>query len=76
MSRRVFVVGVGMTRFEKPGKRDWDYPDMAVEAASKALDDAGVPYDAVQQAVVGYVYGMLPALAAPLCACLAALTSA
>ena len=28
--RRVFVVGVGMTNFEKPGKRDdFDYPDMA-----------------------------------------------
>jgi len=57
MSRRVFVVGVGMTRFEKPGKRDWDYPEMATEAAAKALDDAGIAYDHVQQAVVGYVYG-------------------
>ena len=28
--RRVFVVGVGMTNFEKPGKREeFDYPDMA-----------------------------------------------
>ena len=27
---RVFVVGVGMTKFEKPGSRDdFDYPDMA-----------------------------------------------
>jgi len=25
---RVFVVGVGMTKFEKPGGRDWDYPDV------------------------------------------------
>ena len=26
---RVFVVGVGMTKFEKPGSReDFDYPDM------------------------------------------------
>lgn len=30
--RRVFVVGVGMTKFEKPGSREWDYPDMAREA--------------------------------------------
>ncbi len=29
-SNRVFVIGVGMTKFEKPGRReDWDYPDMA-----------------------------------------------
>jgi len=38
---KVFVVGVGMTKFEKPGARDWDYPDMAQEAGQKALDDAG-----------------------------------
>ena len=30
MPNRVFVVGVGMTKFEKPGRREgWDYPDMA-----------------------------------------------
>jgi len=23
---RTFVIGVGMTKFEKPGSRDWDYP--------------------------------------------------
>ncbi|XP_019645644.1 PREDICTED: non-specific lipid-transfer protein-like [Branchiostoma belcheri] len=57
-SRRVFVVGVGMTKFEKPGRRqDFDYPDMAREAGSKALADAGISYKDVQQAVVGYVYG-------------------
>ncbi|CAM4716315.1 unnamed protein product [Lepidochelys kempii] len=56
--RRVFVVGVGMTKFEKPGvQEDWDYPDMAKEAGQKALADAGVPYSAVEQACVGYVYG-------------------
>ncbi|XP_064415889.1 sterol carrier protein 2 [Latimeria chalumnae] len=55
---RVFVVGVGMTKFEKPGARDnFDYPDMAKEAAQKALADAGVSYSEVQQACVGYVYG-------------------
>jgi acetyl-CoA acetyltransferase len=54
---RVFVVGVGMTKFEKPGSRDWDYPDMAREAGTKALQDAGINYDRVQQAYVGYVYG-------------------
>ncbi|XP_069794582.1 sterol carrier protein 2 isoform X1 [Narcine bancroftii] len=53
--RRVFVVGVGMTKFEKPG--DLDYPDMVKEAADKALADAGIAYSAVEQAYVGYVYG-------------------
>jgi hypothetical protein len=38
---RAFVVGVGMTRFEKPGHReDWDYPQMAKEAGTRALEDA------------------------------------
>src|SRR5436190_2940790 len=54
---RVFVIGVGMTKFEKPGSREWDYPDMAREAGTKALEDAGVDYDQIEQAAVGYVYG-------------------
>jgi len=57
MSRNVYVIGVGMTKFEKPGSKAWDYPDMAKEAGTKALDDAGIPYNEVEQAVVGYVYG-------------------
>ncbi|KAL8601000.1 sterol carrier protein 2 [Nucella lapillus] len=55
---KVFVVGVGMTKFEKPGSREnFDYPDMAKEAGSKALQDAGLTYNQVQQACCGYVYG-------------------
>jgi acetyl-CoA acyltransferase len=54
---RTFVIGVGMTKFEKPGSKDWDYPDMAKESGTKALDDAGVSYDDVEQAFVGYCYG-------------------
>jgi sterol carrier protein 2 len=57
MGRKVFVVGVGMTKFEKPGSKQWDYPDMAKEAGTKALQDAGIPYDSVEQACVGYCYG-------------------
>ncbi len=57
MSKKVYVIGVGMTKFEKPGSRDWDYPDMAREAGTKALEDAGIPFDAVEQAAVGYCYG-------------------
>ncbi|XP_038191093.1 sterol carrier protein 2 [Arvicola amphibius] len=56
--RRVFVVGVGMTKFIKPGSENSrDYPDMAKEAGLKALADAQIPYSAVEQACVGYVYG-------------------
>ncbi|XP_040834467.1 sterol carrier protein 2 isoform X1 [Ochotona curzoniae] len=56
--RRVFVVGVGMTKFEKPGTDDAkDYPDLAKEAGEKALADAQIPYSAVEQACIGYVYG-------------------
>ena len=54
---RVFVIGVGMTKFEKPGRRDWAYPDMAREAGTNALQDAGIAYGAIEQAFVGYVYG-------------------
>jgi acetyl-CoA acyltransferase len=58
VANRVFVIGVGMTKFEKPGRReDWDYPDMARESGTAALADAGIPYDLVEQAYVGYVYG-------------------
>lgn len=55
---KVYVVGVGMTKFEKPGRREnFDYPQMAKEAVTKALNDARIRYEDVQQATVGYVYG-------------------
>ena len=58
MANKVYVVGVGMTKFEKPGSRaDFDYPQMAKESGTKALADAGIAYDQVQEAYVGYVYG-------------------
>ena len=57
MRRKVFVIGVGMTKFEKPGSRNWDYPDMAKEAGEKALTDAGIPYSDIEQVAVGYCYG-------------------
>lgn len=57
MSTRAFVIGVGMTKFEKPGRREWDYPDMAKEAGEKALGDAGIAYEEVQQVYAGYCYG-------------------
>jgi acetyl-CoA acetyltransferase len=57
MANKVYVIGVGMTKFEKPGSREWDYPDMARESGTKALADAGIDYREVQEAYVGYVYG-------------------
>ena len=57
MANRAYVVGVGMTKFEKPGGRDWDYPEMARESGTRALEDAGIAYQDVEQAYVGYVYG-------------------
>ncbi|MCP3986741.1 MAG: lipid-transfer protein [bacterium] len=57
MSRKVFVVGVGMTKFEKPGSKEWDYPDMGREAGEKALADAGLKIDDIEQAAVGYTAG-------------------
>jgi len=58
VSNKVYVVGVGMTKFEKPGRREgWDYPDMAREAGTNALADAGIDYNEVEQGYVGYVYG-------------------
>jgi len=59
MSRsKVYVVGVGMTKFEKPGRREnFDYTDMAKESVEQALADCGLKYDQVEEAFVGFVYG-------------------
>jgi acetyl-CoA acetyltransferase len=56
MGRRVNVVGVGMTKFAKPGASE-DYNVMATKAAQAALADAGVDYADVEQAYAGYVFG-------------------
>jgi len=54
--RRVNVIGVGMTKFAKPGASE-DYHVMASKAAKAALQDAGVKYEDIEQAFTGYVYG-------------------
>ncbi|SEK16425.1 MULTISPECIES: lipid-transfer protein [unclassified Variovorax] len=56
MSQDVYVVGVGMIPFTKPGANQ-PYPQMASHATNAALKDAGIGYELVQQAYVGYVYG-------------------
>ncbi len=53
---KVFVAGVGMIPFLKPGASK-PYNEMGTEAAKLALTDAGVAYSQVEQAYAGYVYG-------------------
>lgn len=56
MSRSTYVTGVGMIPFTKPGTNK-PYPEMAALAAQIALKDAGIGYDQIEQAYVGFVYG-------------------
>lgn len=56
MSDQVIVAGVGMVPFKKPGESA-QYFDMGAAATRLALADAGLGYEAVQQAYVGYVFG-------------------
>lgn len=56
MSNNVFIAGVGMIPFMKPGTAP-HYDVMAEQAIREALVDAGIDYDKVQQAYAGYVYG-------------------
>ncbi len=53
--RDVCVIGVGMTKFERG---DRSFMELAQEAGTNALAMAGVGYDQVEQAFVGYVNGM------------------
>ncbi len=57
MSNRTFVIGVGMSKFDKPGTKEGDYPEWVLEAGSRALADAEIAYELVQQAFAGYCYG-------------------
>jgi acetyl-CoA acetyltransferase len=56
MTAQALVVGVGMIPFAKPGASE-SYDVMGAKAATAALNDAGIGYDKIQQAYVGYVYG-------------------
>ncbi|MFE9817312.1 lipid-transfer protein [Streptomyces sp. NPDC005773] len=53
---KAYIVGVGMTKFEKPETRDWQYWDMVKEAGTAALADGSVAYEDIEQAVVGYCF--------------------
>ena len=56
MSHEVFVSGVGMIPFVKPGTSG-TYQEMGEQAVRLALEDSGATYDQVQQVYAGYVYG-------------------
>ena len=60
----VYIAGVGMTPFQSPKKSaantsnpEGDYFNLAVSACIKALLDAGINYDDVDQGVGCYVFG-------------------
>ena len=56
MTQTARVAGVGMIPFSKPGTSE-SYDVMGASAARAALADAGIAYDKVGQAYVGYCYG-------------------
>jgi sterol carrier protein 2 len=56
MQAQVHVVGVGMVPFQKPSVSP-SYLELGTQALRLALANAGLPYAAMQQAYVGYVYG-------------------
>lgn len=51
-----YVLGVGMTKFIKP-RGKVDYNELGFEAGVKAMLDAKINYDEVDQGVACYVYG-------------------
>lgn len=56
MSQAAYVIGVGLTKFVKPGG-ERDYPEMAYEAGLKALLDAQINYDDVETGIACYCFG-------------------
>lgn len=53
---KVFVVGVGMTAFLKPSDSNPKFYQLAATAVRRALRDARLDYNAIEQACAGYVY--------------------
>ncbi|ROT36398.1 nonspecific lipid-transfer protein [Sodiomyces alkalinus F11] len=52
----VYVLGVGMTKFIKP-RGKVDYTELGFEAGVKAMLDAQINYDEVDQGIACYCYG-------------------
>jgi sterol carrier protein 2 len=55
-NKKIFVIGVGMTKFIKPGSHNLSYIDLGKQAVNRALLDSGVSYENIEQAYAGYVY--------------------
>ena len=53
--RKVYVIGVGMTMFERCER---DVRELTHEAGTQALTDANLAFDQIEQAFCGYVNGM------------------
>ena len=56
MSSKVYIIGVGLTEFLKP-RGKVSYTELGLQASVKALIDANLTYDAIEQAYCGYIYG-------------------
>ena len=56
MSHNVYISGVGMIPFVKPGTSP-SCQEMGEQASLLALQDTGISYGQVQQVYAGYVYG-------------------
>ena len=56
MSSKVYVIGVGITEFLKP-RGKVSYTELGLQASVKALIDANLTYDSIEQAYCGYIYG-------------------
>lgn len=55
-SPNAYILGVGLTPFIKPrGTRQ--YPELGLEACTKALLDANLTYDSITTAIACYCYG-------------------
>ncbi|KAI9793548.1 MAG: hypothetical protein M1816_007981 [Peltula sp. TS41687] len=52
----VYILGVGLTKFTKPHPTT-SYSELGFEAVTKALLDAHLNYDCVEQAIACYCYG-------------------
>ena len=50
-------MGNGLTKYYRPGKHGKDYPELAQQAMTRALNDANIQFGEVQEAYVGYASG-------------------
>jgi acetyl-CoA acyltransferase len=54
---RTYVIGVGITDFQRAGTASGGYPELARQAGTQALADAGIPYHLVEYACASYAFG-------------------